>query len=121
MARQVVDQFGVYLEIIRGDTFTRTFTWGQDTDNDNVINTPYDVTGYTAELVVHDHNGATILTLDNTYFTNGGAAGTFALSMPAAETDVLTWTEVYAWYMRVTNGTVTKTLCGGTVGLREDA
>lgn len=121
MTRQVVDQFGVTLEIIRGDTFTRTFTWGQDTDNDNVINTPYDVTAYEATLVVHDYNGNVILTLDNTYFVNGGAAGTFALTIPDDETDALTWTVPYAWYLRVSNGTQTKTLCGGIISLREDA
>lgn len=79
---------GIYdITIYQGASFAQTLTW-QDENG-----APVNLTTYTARLMARSSVDATdafiTLTTENAGITLGGAAGTIALSLTAAQTSVL--------------------------------
>jgi len=97
--------------INQGETFAKQITW-RDSAGD-LIN----LTGYTAQMhlkrAAKDLNSLFELTNANSRITLGGAAGTIALSISAADTAALSGEYVYD--LELINGTVVKRLLQGRI------
>jgi len=103
---------GTYdFEIEQGATFVRTITWK------NSAGILVDLTGYTARMQVRSTVAAPDVLLEltnaNSRLGLGGAAGTVAIRLSAAETALISWRKgVYDLELVAPSGTVTRLLTG---------
>ena len=78
------------LEIFQGGTFTLPLVWQDSTKN------PIDITGRGARMQVRSTYDSDTVLLEltdiNSKIVLGGAAGTIALKLTAAETSLIDWT-----------------------------
>lgn len=74
---------------VKGSTFQKRITYYVDEEG----TTPYNLTGYTADLVIHSNSGSTLrtMTTENGGIALGGATGTIDLLITATDTTNLTW------------------------------
>ncbi len=101
------------LKIYVGATFSVTLTWETGSTPAAV-----DLTGYTAAMDIRSGEGGTLLltlSTSNSRITLGGAAGTIALTITAADTAALT-EGLYEYDLLLTSGGgVVTPLVAGTV------
>jgi hypothetical protein len=85
--------------IYQGQTLSLTFVWTTGTCGCTYpptipvgqIQTPVDLTGYTATMQFRAYAGGTLLIDVSQYITLGGTAGTIALLIPDNVTESFTW------------------------------
>lgn len=103
---------GTYDKFIieQGSTFSHTLTWK---DSAGVA---IDLTGYTARMTIRedtvDETEIISLTTENSRITLGGVAGTIALTITAADTDALEFTDALYDLELVSGSTVTRLIQG---------
>jgi len=97
--------------IEQGTTFSRTFTWKDNSNN------PINLTGYTAKLEIKDFKGNLLETLTSgSGITLGGSSGTIAVSIAAVVTTTFTFDSArYDLKMTDASGNVTRLLEGVVV------
>ena len=103
-------ELNLYIE--QGATFRKTLTWKTGTPAALV-----NLTGYTARLQVRDKvtsdTALLSLTTENDGIILGGAAGTIALYVSAADTSAIAWKKgVYDLEMIAPNGDVRRLVAG---------
>lgn len=106
------------IELTRGATFAHVFTW---TDK---AGTAINVTGYTARFTIDNRAGAEVVSVTSAggSITLGGAAGTVAVTLTAAETAALARESVhggrYAVVLTASGGSIVP-LADGRVAVLE--
>ena len=102
--------------IEQGATFSRTLTW---TDEDGAA---IDLTGYSARMKVkyHRRDQTALLELTNgDGITLGGAAGTIIITISAADTAAIDWTEA-VYDLELVSGAVVTRLLQGTITVDQE-
>lgn len=104
--------------IILNLTIEQGATWDHQLIWQDAINTPINLTGYTAVLAIAATFDATtallVLTTENGYITLGGAAGTIDLTLPASITGAVTW-RAAVYTLELKTGVIVKRLTQGAI------